>query len=66
MGYLNKTCAEGTIHPPSYGPTAGPVLRGAAYERWAQWTFTVVGQSPEGNDLVTIETFYPSGRGKPR
>jgi len=65
MGYVNKTCTGG-VTPYSYGPTAGPVLRGAADERWAQWTFTVMGQSPRGDDLVTIKTSYPGGRGKPR
>jgi hypothetical protein len=66
MGYLNKTCTEGTTTSSSYGPTAGPVLRGAADTRWAQWTFTAAGQSPAGDDLFTIKTSYPGGRGKPR
>jgi hypothetical protein len=61
MGYLDNTCASTAS---SYGPTAGPVLRGD--KRYAQWTFTVVGQSPKGNDLVTMETSYPGGSGKPR
>jgi hypothetical protein len=65
MGYLNKTCAEGTTTS-SYGPTAGPVLRGAADERWAQWAFTATGKSPAGDVLFTIKTSYPEGRGKPR
>jgi hypothetical protein len=60
MGYLNKTCNAGTISP-TYGPTVGPVLRGAESKRWAEWAFTGVGQSPEGLDLVTIKTFYPGG-----
>jgi len=64
MGYLNKTCSAGTTSSFSYGPTLGPILRGAAEQQWAQWTFTVVGESREGHDLVTIETMYP-GRRKP-
>jgi hypothetical protein len=65
MGYLNKTCSSGTLTS-TYGPTVGPVLRGVADKRWAQWTFPVVGQSPDGDDLVTMKTFYPGDRGKSR
>lgn len=64
LGYLNKTCSAGTTTT-VYGPTVGPVLRSEDSERWEQWTMNVVGQSPVGDDLVTIETSYPSGRGKP-
>ena len=63
LGYLNKTCSAGTLTSP-YGPTAGPVLRGEA-KLWNQWTFDVVGQTPEGDDLVTINTFFPGNRGEP-
>ena len=71
MGYLNKTCTAGTTSGGSstYGPTAGPALRAGAgdlpLERWAQWAFTLAGQSRAGYDLATIQTFNPSGRGQP-
>ena len=64
VGYLNKTCATNT-GPASYGPAVGPILRDSKGERWALWTFTRKGQSPKGDDLLTIQTFYPRGRGQP-
>lgn len=64
MGYFNKTCSAGTATA-AYAATVGPALRGARSERWERWSFTVVGLSPEGDDLVTIRTAYPSGRGTP-
>ena len=64
LGYLNKTCQAGTKSK-AYGPTCGPVLRTASDgKRWKEWTITVVGQV-DGNDLVTIENFYPAGAGAP-
>jgi hypothetical protein len=66
LGFLNKTCEAGTKNGPSYGPTCGPTLRGASDgQRWKQWTVTVVGQDEDGNDLATIENFYPEGKGAP-
>ena len=64
LGYLNKTCSVGTLTR-VYGPTVGPVLLGEAKQQWRQWTFDVVGQTPEGDDLVTVKTFFPGNRGKP-
>jgi len=40
---------------------AGPILRAAsAGKQWKQWEFKVVGQAPDGSDLVTIHTYYPA------
>jgi len=46
---------------------AGPVLRAAsAGKQWKEWVFEVVGQAPDGSDLVTIHTYYPAqGNKKP-
>jgi len=70
MGYMNQTCAAGrpaagtaSGAAATYGPTVRPVLRSAVLERWEQWRVTVVGRSPEGDDLVTLKTSYPYGRG---
>jgi hypothetical protein len=56
MGYLNKTCSS-----------SGPVLRLASNSNtWNIFTFTKVGKSAEGEELVQIETFYPTSSNKPR
>jgi len=46
---------------------AGPVLRAASDgKQWKEWVFEVVGQAPDGSDLVTIHTYYPAqGSKKP-
>jgi hypothetical protein len=62
LGFLNKTCQAGTKTTP-YGPTCGPTLRGAADgQNWKKWTITVVGKAKDGNDLVTLENFYPGNK----
>ena len=57
MGHVNETCDAGTT-------SAMPWLlrQNEENKRWQQWSMTVVGQSPEGEDLVTIRTSYPTGR----
>jgi len=63
---LNRTCSAGTANRADYGDTAGPVLRSAVPGKlWGQFILKVVGQSPEGDTLVTMETFYPANKGKP-
>ena len=59
-GYLNSTCDAGTT-------SATPLLLTHSEEknRFAEWRMTVVGQSPEGDDLVTIRASYPTRRGTP-
>jgi len=63
---LNRTCSAGTAKSDAYGDTAGPVLRSAVPGKpWGQIILKVVGQSPGGDTLVTMETFYPPNRGNP-
>jgi len=66
LKFLNRTCSAGTAKGAAYGDTAGPVLRSAVPGKsWGQFILKVVGHSPEGDTLVTMETFYPSNKGKP-
>jgi hypothetical protein len=56
MSYLNKTCSE-----------SGPVLRAASDGKtWTKFTFTKVGESASGEDLVAIQTYYPKSGSTPR
>jgi hypothetical protein len=64
MGYLNKTCTAGTLGR-SYGPTVGPVLRGAAGVQWKGFTINVVGTAFDGHPLITIHTYWPAGKVAP-
>jgi len=62
---LNRTCSAGTANRGAYGDTAGPILRSAVPGEWGKFILRVVGHSPEGDTLVTMETFYPSNKGTP-
>ena len=56
MGYRNKTC-----------DASGPVLRDASEgNTWTEFTFTNMGKSAQGEDLVEVATYYPPSSSKPR
>ena len=66
LGYLNKTCSAGATSAATYGNTAGPILRsGSAGKQWKEFIMDVVAVTPDGDDLVTIKTFFPAKFGEP-
>lgn len=60
LGFFNRTCSAGTLNPPEYGPTAGPWLRTFSSPNspsWRQYIIDVVGQTKNGDDLVSIKSY---------
>jgi hypothetical protein len=78
MGYKNKTCValpRRQVYGATAGrSTAGPVLLRSQFRNdtryfgkpWTEWIFTVVDTTPEGDQLVTIQAYWPARHGAPR
>jgi hypothetical protein len=68
MGYLNKTCSAGSATSDVDRTSAGPLLRAASdVSSWKMFTLKKAGSgSQQGEEeLVEIETYYPSAGKKP-
>lgn len=65
LGFFNRTCSAGTLNPRTYGPTAGPWLRTFSNpngDSWRQYIIDVVGQTEDGDDLVSIKSYLEGGK----
>ena len=61
IGFYNRSCSAGVAQWTD--GRAGPLLRDGTTEHWYQFTITKVGEA-NGQDLVTIESWYPTTEDK--